>query len=143
MRFVPLASRIGSVDGGRIYYYLLTIGRGCPFMTDVTGKIYIDQTSCLSCLLAATSTSSSPTILTPTSSTPNPQKICTGPDLLRSYQTIQKLLEQRGLKLRFHFLNNKFPNILKVFIYEKEKEYQLVSTHIHRRNATEKSHRNL
>ena len=55
----------------------------------------------------------------------------TGPDLLKAYQTIQIVLEQRGLKTCVHFLDNKRPKILKAFMYEKDEStssYLYIST---------------
>jgi len=105
-----------------------------------TGKIYTDQTG----RFPVTSTRGNKYILVAydyDSNTINakPLKSCTGPDLLKSYQTIQTLLEQRGLKPCVHFLDNECPNILKAFIHDKQEKYQLVPSHIHRRNAAERA----
>ena len=112
------------------------------FMTieDAIGKIYTDQTG----RLPVTSTWGNKYILVAynfDSNTMNaePTKSCTDLDLLKAYKQIQILLEQRGLKLRIHFLNNECPNIFKTLMQEKEEKYQLAPPHIHRRNAAEKA----
>ena len=85
---------------------------------DVASKIYTDQNGCFPIM----STCDKKYILVTydfDSSTINVKhtKSRTGPDPLKAYQTIQIVLEQRGLKTCVHFLDNKCPNILKAFMY--------------------------
>jgi len=109
-------------------------------IVDHTGKIYTDQTS----RFPVTSTRGNKCTLVAygyDSNTINaePIKYRTGPTLLKAYQNIQTLLEQRGLKPRVHFLDNECPNILRAFMHEKEENYQLVPPHIHQRDSAERA----
>ena len=68
-----------------------------------------------------------------------PMKNCSGPELLKGYTTIHNLLSQRGLALKMHYLDNECPTVLQQFMTEKDKRFQLVPPHLHRRNSAERA----
>ena len=62
-----------------------------------------------------------------------------GLDLKTSYQKIQSLLTNRGLKPHLHILDNECPNVLAFFMREVNEKFQLVPTNIHCRNSAERA----
>ena len=60
-------------------------------------------------------------------------------DLKTAYQKLYSLLKNRGLKLYLHILDNECPNVLKNFMREVNGKFQLVPSHIHHRNSSERS----
>ena len=63
----------------------------------------------------------------------------TGCVLRTAYEKINKLLKSRGLKPKIHFLDNECAESFKTFITETQKDFQVVSPHIHRRNVSERT----
>ena len=102
---------------------------------DLTGTFYTDQTG----RLPVTSSKGNKYILVAyhyESSTihPKPLKTISGLDLKTAYQKLHSILTNRGLKPNLQILVNKCPNVLKSFMREVNKKFQLVPPHIHRRN---------
>ena len=67
-----------------------------------------------------------------------PMKNRSGPELLKSYTAIHNLLSERGLAPKIHYLNNECPTVLQKFMTAKDKRFQLVLPHPHRRNSAER-----
>ena len=107
---------------------------------DIIGKIYTDQTGRFS----VTYSKRSKYILVCYYYDSNtihsePLKTRSGLDLKTSYQKIQILLTNRGLKPHLHILDNECPNVLKKLMREVNDNFQLVLHHIHRRNSAEQA----
>ena len=60
-----------------------------------------------------------------------PLKTRSGMDLTKFYKKLHSLLTNRGLKPHLHILDNECPNVLKKFMREVNKTFQLVPPHIH------------
>ena len=63
-----------------------------------------------------------------------PMKKRSGPELLKSYTAIHNLLSERGLAPKMHYLDNECPTVLQKFMTARNKRFQLVPPHLHRRN---------
>ena len=105
---------------------------------DLSGNIYTDQTG----RLPVTSSKSNNYILVAYHYDSNtiheePLKTRSGLDLTTAYQKIHSLLTNIGLRPHLHILDNKCPNVLKIFIREVNKKIQLVPPHIYRTNSAE------
>ena len=68
-----------------------------------------------------------------------PMKNRSVPELLKGCTTIHNLLSERGLAPKIHYLDNECPKVLQQFMTEKEKRFQLVPPHLHRRNSAERA----
>ena len=55
------------------------------------------------------------------------------------FVSLHSLLTSRGLKLHLHILDNKCPNIIKIFMRKVNEKFQLVPPHIHRRNSAKRA----
>ena len=67
-----------------------------------------------------------------------PMKNRSVPELLKSYTAIHNLLSERGLAPKMHYLDNECPTVLQKFMTVKDECFQLVPTHLHRRNSAER-----
>ena len=68
-----------------------------------------------------------------------PKKNCSGPELLKSYTEIHNLLSERGLAPKMNYLDNECQTVLQKFMTAKDKRFQLVPPHLHRRNPAERA----
>ena len=68
-----------------------------------------------------------------------PMKNQSGPELLKSYTTIHNLLSERGLAPKMHYLDNECPTVLQKIMTARDKRFQLVPPHIHRKNSVERA----
>ena len=68
-----------------------------------------------------------------------PLKTQTGLELKTEYHKLHSILTYRVLKPSLHIIYNECPNVLKTFMKEVNEKFQLVPTHIHRRNSAERS----
>ena len=107
---------------------------------DLSGKIYIDQTG----RFPVTSSKGNKYILVTYHFESNtihaePLKTRSGLDLTAAYQKLHRLLTNRGLRPHLHILDNECPNVLKTFMMEVNKQFQLVPPHIHWRNSAERA----
>ena len=107
---------------------------------DLSGKIYMDQTG----RFPVTSSKGNKYILVAYHCDSNtiraePLKTRSGLDLKSEYQKMHSLLNNRGLIPHLHILDNECPNVLKTFMREVNEQFQLVPTHIHRRNSSEQA----
>ena len=107
---------------------------------DLTWKIYTDQTG----RFLVTSSKGKNYILVAYHYDSNtihaePLKTRSGLDLKTAYQKLHILLTKRGLKPHLHILDNECPNVLKTFMRELNKSFQLVPPHIHCRNSSERA----
>ena len=62
-----------------------------------------------------------------------------GIELNTVYHQIQSLLTNRGLKPSQHIMKNECPYVMKRFMREVYKKYQLVPPHIHRKSSAEQN----
>ena len=109
-------------------------------MTDLAGNFYTDQTGRFS----VTSSRGYKYIMVAydyDSNTihSNLMNNCSGQELLKGYTTINTLLSERGLAPKIHYLDNEFPKVLQQFMIKKEKRFQLIPPHLHRRNSAERA----
>ena len=65
-------------------------------------------------------------------------KRCNTTDICDTWQTAYQLLKAHDEAPNIHILDNKCPRDMKTIFKEAQVEYQLVSPHIHRRNAVER-----
>ena len=68
-----------------------------------------------------------------------PIKNCTATSILAAYKTVHQCLCTAGLKPKLQRLDNKCSQILKDYMIDQGVHYQLVSPHVHRRNAAERA----
>jgi hypothetical protein len=68
-----------------------------------------------------------------------PIKDRTAPELLKVFQFMEQELVARGLKPKLMKLDNEASKLLKDYLYQQEKEFQLVSPYSHRRNSAERA----
>ena len=66
-------------------------------------------------------------------------KLSTSLHINNAYQTMSKLLCNRGLTPKMHVLDNKCSKVLKEYMEEENETFQLVPPHLHRWNAAERS----
>ena len=66
-----------------------------------------------------------------------PMKNHSGPELLKSYTAIHNLLYERGLAPKMNYLDNECPTVLQKIMTARNKRFQLVPPHLHRRNSVE------
>ena len=62
-------------------------------------------------------------------------KLRTEAEILRAFTKMHDYLAENGLKPKYHQLDNKCPATLKTYTKKEKIEYQLVPSHIHRRNS--------
>ena len=67
-----------------------------------------------------------------------PMKYRTGFDIKIAYQQIRKLLSKRGLQPKLNILDNECSQVLKKYMDDEHKLFQLVPPHLHQRNAAER-----
>jgi hypothetical protein len=65
-----------------------------------------------------------------------PRKSRSAPEWLKAYDNIHQELTSRGFKPKLQALDNEASAALKSFFTENDMEYQLVSPHCHRCNAS-------
>ena len=68
-----------------------------------------------------------------------PIKSRTGQELLATHKKIITMLQQRGYKPKFHWLDNEASSDLKTYNAEEKIKFQLTPPNIHRRNAAERA----
>ena len=109
-------------------------------VTECPRKIYADQTGCF----PITSSRGSKYIMIAydydsSNILADPIKSRTSLHIKDAYQKMMKLLCSRGLTPRTHVLDNECSKVLKEYIEEENETFQLVSPHLHRRNAAERA----
>ena len=107
---------------------------------DLTGTFYTDQTG----RFPVTSNKGNKYILISYHYESNtihakPLKTRSGLYLTTAYQKLNSLLTNRGLIPHLHILENKCPNVLKLFMREVNEKFQLSPPHIHWRNSAERA----
>jgi hypothetical protein len=60
-------------------------------------------------------------------------------ETLQAYETLIKILQQRGLTPKLQRLDNEASKALKTYLHDQQIEFQLVPPHVHRRNAAERA----
>ena len=68
-----------------------------------------------------------------------PMKSKTGPEILAAYKRAHDLFSSRGLKPQLQRLDNEASTALKSYMVSQGVDFQLVSPHVHRRNAAERA----
>ena len=111
---------------------------------DMSGKFYIDQTGGFS----VTSIKGNNYILVAYHFDSNtihaePLNTRSGLVLTAAYQKIHSLFTNRVLRPHLHIMDNEYPNVLRTFMREVNKQFQLVPPHIHHRNSAEQEIRTI
>ena len=68
-----------------------------------------------------------------------PIKSITSLHIKNAYQKTRKFLCSRGLTPKTHVLDNECSKVLKEYMEEENETFQLVPSHLHRRNAAERA----
>ncbi len=68
-----------------------------------------------------------------------PLKSRAAAEIKRAFEKVHKLLTQRGLRPKFHRLDNEASTLLKDFLKQEQIDYHLVTPGVHRINAAERA----
>ena len=100
--------------------------------TDQTGRFPVTYSKGYKCIMVAFEADSNHIMA-------EPIKSRKASELTTVYTKILKILTSRGFKPKFHILDNECSQTIMGFMLSIDEKYQLVSPHIHRRNAAERA----